>query len=100
MGTLQLQVPFREQALARLTAAFGKPTVVQVAEGEIYRWVLARPFGVDLHVTLDSPEFPDLAHLIVSDPKAGPLDPIASLTMRTLPEVDAVVERLLLQWKQ
>lgn len=53
-----------------------------------------------MHITLDSPELPQIAHLIVSDPRSGPVDPVVSLTMRTLPEVEAVIQRLLEQWRR
>lgn len=92
--------PFRERALDRLIAAFGDPERIPAEAGILYRWVLRRPHGLDLYITLDSPEMPEIAHLIVSDPRSGVVDPVVSLTMRTLPEVDAVVEKLRQQWQR
>jgi hypothetical protein len=91
---------FRERALERLVAKLGPPEVVPVTPGALYRWILRRPHGLDMYITLDSPEIPDLAHLIVSDPRSGAADPVASITMHTLAEVDAVIDRVLAQWKR
>ena len=94
------QQAFRQQALERLMGALGEPEVIKVSGGEMYRWVLKRPHNLHMYLTLDSPELPDIAHLIVSDPRSRAADPVVSLTMRTLPEVDAVVKKVIEQWKQ
>ena len=92
--------PFRQRALGRLVAAFGDPEVLRSEAGALYRWVLRRAHRMDMYITLDSPEMPDMAHLIVSDPKAGGAEPVASLTMRTIEEVDAVIGKLREQWER
>jgi hypothetical protein len=89
----------RDKALEKLVAAFGEPERIPVRGGTIYRWTLERQYGLHMYVTLDSPERPDLAHLIVSDPKSTAADPVVSIAMWTLPEVDAVIARLRKQWK-
>jgi hypothetical protein len=94
------QSTFRDQALERLKAFLGEPEAIRVTGGEMYRWVLRRPHNLDMYITLDSPEMPDIAHLIVSDPKGMAADPVVSLTMRTLPEVEVTAKKLLEQWKQ
>ena len=63
-----------------------------------YRWVLPRRQGLSVYLTLDSPERTDIAHLLVSDPRQQ-VEPVASITMRTLAEVDAAIETIERQWK-
>lgn len=89
----------RDDARDVLTAAFGDPLVLRVKEGEIYRWVLKRPHGVDVYVTLDAPEMPHLAHLMVSDPRAK-INPIQSIMIRTRGELDAVIAQIRKQWEE
>jgi hypothetical protein len=92
-------ITFRDQALARLREALGEPEVLVATPGNMYRWILKRSDGLHVYVTLDSPEMLHFAHLIISDPKAKLVDPVISVTMHTLAEVDVVIERLLAQWK-
>jgi hypothetical protein len=90
---------FRDRALALLDDAFGRPRVIPVDEGlAFYRWILQRPRGMSIYLTLDSPERPDIAHLLVSDPKQV-LEPVASITMRTEEEVRIAIELIRKQWK-
>jgi hypothetical protein len=96
MGT---HTPFREVARQILVGAFGEPTAVPVDSGRLYRWVLERPYGLSVYVTLDSPEMPDLGHVMISDPASTAVDPIASMTVRTATEVESLVDRIRLQWK-
>jgi hypothetical protein len=88
--------PFRERARMHLVEAFGEPEVLQTSNGPLYRWVLRRKHGVDAHVyvTLDSPEMPDIAHVLVSDPAARTIEKITSRTMRTMEEVDALIKTI------
>lgn len=82
---------FRDVALRLLTEAFGEPAVIKTAEGPVYRWKLERPGRphMALYVTLDSPEMPDLAHIMISDPNPEAPEPLTSVVMRTAPEVKA-----------
>jgi hypothetical protein len=84
--------PFREEALELFQRAFGRPAVIPSPEGNLYRWKLERRAGphVAIYVTLDSPEQPDLAHIMISHP--GHPDPIMSIVLKTCPEVEAAVE--------
>ena len=91
---------FRDRALERLKAVLGDPESIPVQGGTMYRWVLRRPHGLDVYVTLDSPEMPALAHLIVSDPLGMAVDPVVSITMRTIEEVDRVATKLREQWQR
>jgi hypothetical protein len=89
----------REQALARLTEALGPPRALS-AEPDMafYRWILSRSDGMSLYLTLNSPELTDIAHLLLSDPRQA-VEPVVSLTIRTIPEVDAAIERIIRQWR-
>lgn len=89
---------FREQSLTTIVEAFGAPEEIPLSAGKIYRWTLRRDGGVNVYVTLDSPEFPHIAHLLVAD-LAHAAGPIASLTMRTMEEVRDAVQRIRKQWK-
>jgi hypothetical protein len=84
--------PFREEALDLLQQAFGRPASIPSPEGSIYRWKLERPGlpHVAVYVTLDSPEQPDLAHIMISQP--GHPDPITSIVMKTTAEVEAAIK--------
>ncbi len=84
--------PFREEALELFTRAWGKPTIIPTPEGNLYRWKLERPTGahVAIYVTLDSPEQPAIAHVMISHP--GHPDPITSLVMRTCAELEAAID--------
>jgi hypothetical protein len=93
----EIKPSFRDQALERLTAALGPPEAIRVQGGLMYRWVRRRKHGLDMYITLDSPEMPSLAHLIVSDPLGMTVDPVVSITMRTIAEVERVAHQLLEQ---
>jgi hypothetical protein len=85
--------------VARLTAAFGLPREIPAGEGMLfYRWLLRRADGDSIYLTVDSPERTDIAHVLVSDPRQE-IDPVASLTIRTMPEVEATIEKITAQWK-
>jgi hypothetical protein len=91
---------FREQALAWLTSALGSPMVVPMGNGaSVYRWILARPRGQSVYVTLNSPGLPGVAQLLISDPRQKP-EPLTSLTLRSLTDLDREVARVLRQWKE
>ena len=93
-------LPFREQAFLSLKQFLGEPEILPATGGFLYRWLLERPNGLSMYVTLDSPELPEVAHLIISDPQSKQaVDPVLSKTMRTLEEVEVVALELLKQWK-
>jgi hypothetical protein len=91
---------FRDVARDLLIEAFGEPRVMRAEEGALYRWVLKRERGLSLYVTLDSPEMPWIAHLLISDPEAEMVDPIATVTMRTVEEIRATIEAIRRQWER
>jgi hypothetical protein len=90
----------REQARAECRKAFGEPHVLKVPGGEIDRWTLKRPGGSEMYVTLDAPELPDLVHLMISDPGADVVEPIASHVMRTIEEVRKTIKAIEAQWQR
>lgn len=81
------RVIFREWAQRQLRGALGEPETLRSEAGEVYRWTLRRPRREPLYVTLNSPEMPELAHVIVSDPEMLVQDPIRSKIARTEPEL-------------
>ncbi|HYE03733.1 MAG TPA: hypothetical protein VD963_10930 [Phycisphaerales bacterium] len=89
---------FRGWALRRLTEEFGEPKVLKVERDALYRWVLHRAHGLSVYLTLDSPELPDMAHLLISDPSSQAIEPIASRSMRTKEELEAVIKLIHRQW--
>lgn len=90
---------FRDEALAQLAHAFGPPRVIPTEPGlAFYRWILDRPCGLSVYLTLNCPESAQIAHLILSDPKQG-ADPVVSITIRTMPQVSAAIERIIRQWR-
>ena len=90
---------FRDVALEHLSEAFGDPRGMRAEVGALYRWVLKREQGLSLYVTLDSPEMPWIAHLLISDPGDKSVDPIATITMRTLGELRMTIDLIRRQWK-
>ncbi len=91
---------FREQVIERLIAALGKPEVARVEAGNLYRWTLNRgPATISMFVTIDSPEHPHIAHIIVSDGSAYQSQPVITSTVHTLEETDAIIAGILKQWK-
>ena len=91
--------PFREQACEEFKKAFGQPEVIEVTGGEIYRWILKRKHGNHVFVTIDSPELPDIAHIMISDPSSRSVEPVANMTLRTLEEIKQIIERIRAQWQ-
>jgi hypothetical protein len=81
----------REFAAAAFTEAFGEPERFRSVDGTLYRWMVKHP-GRTIRITLDSPEFPDLAHFLISDTKAQLR--VAAETCRTRDDVLALLERL------
>lgn len=91
---------FRDDAVSKFIEAFGEPETLDATGGMIYRWRLTRPHNLDLFITFDSPEMHEVAHVIVSDPSSKATEPVNSLTMRTIREVELMIERIRLQWKE
>jgi hypothetical protein len=80
------RVIFREWAARQLRSALGEPEVLATTVGDVYRWTLRREGKEPLYVTLNSPELPELAHVIYTDPEMLRADPITSRITRTEPE--------------
>jgi hypothetical protein len=92
---------FRAETVKKLKAAFGQPEVSKVASGEIYRWTLKRGVNeISMFITLDSPEFTDMAHIMISDGSAYQIEPVVAVTVRTQAEVDALIERIFKQLRR
>jgi hypothetical protein len=91
---------FREQVVKKFFAAFGDAEVVTVESGNLYRWTLRRgPYSVSMFVTLDSPEREDIAHVMISDSAHQQVEPVVAVTVYTLNEADALIDRIIKQWK-
>lgn len=91
---------FRDAVIERLQAEFGQPEVSPVRSGNLYRWTLHRgPYGVSMFITIDSPEFEDIAHIMISDGARHQIEPVVALTVRTMPETEKLIEQIKLQWK-
>jgi hypothetical protein len=90
------QRSFRDKAAAFFLRALGEPTRISVESGTIYRWVIPRKGGhdVNVYITLDSPELPDYAHIMISDPAAKDDQPVKSLMMRREEEFDRVLAEI------
>lgn len=91
--------PFRMVALRRIAESLGRPDALPVGSGYLYRWTLERPDRSPVYVTLDSPELPDIGHLMVSDPSASTVTPVTAFTVRTMQELEVVLREVLRQWK-
>ncbi len=91
----------REQVIEKFIAAFGEPEVASFTPGKIYRWFLRRdsPYAMAMYLTIDSPEFPDMAHVLISDGAAHQAEPLTTASMYTLADADLLIERLIRQWK-
>lgn len=85
--------PLREFAAGLFTEAFGEPEKFRTIDGTLYRWVFRCRDGRKMRVTLDSPEFPELAHFLISDTKATVR--LVAETSRTEEDVQALLRRLL-----
>jgi hypothetical protein len=91
---------FREQALTWMTAAFGAPMAVRMGNGAlVHRWILPRARGRSIHITLNSPGVAGAANLLVSDPRRR-ADPVASITLRSLADLDREIARILQRWNE
>ena len=97
-STLYFMTNFRDQARDAFIEEFGEPEYISVTGGEIYRWILNRRDASDLFITIDSPEMPDLCHIMISDPASTAVEPVSSMTLRTLNEIHSVIERVRNQW--
>lgn len=85
--------PLREYAAAIFTEAFGEPEQFRTTDGTLFRWVVPTNSGDKLRITLDSPEFPEMAHFLLSDPKAATR--LMAETCRTEGDVRALLDQLL-----
>lgn len=76
---------FRDKATAYFMRELGEAVHIEVKEGTIYRWTIRRRDNMDLaiYITLDSPELPDFAHLMISDPGCAGAEPLKSYMLRT-----------------
>jgi hypothetical protein len=52
-----------------------------------------------MFVTIDSPELSDIAHVMISDSLHHQVEPVAAVSVRTLEEADALLARIVKQWK-
>lgn len=82
----------REFAAARFTEAFGEPEKFRTIDGTLFRWTIVCEDGRKIRITLDSPEFPDLAHFLISDTKAAIR--LTAETARTEDDVVALLTQL------
>ena len=89
----------REVVIAKAKAALGEPEVAAVECGFIYRWRLERgPTDFSVFVTIDSPEHPDIAHVMVSDSPRYQQDLIVSTIVQTPEQADILFSQILDQW--
>ncbi|HZW06686.1 MAG TPA: hypothetical protein VFF65_06155, partial [Phycisphaerales bacterium] len=70
-----------------------------VQAGELYRWTLPRHYDINMYVTMDSPEYKDLAHIMISDGPRFQEKPIVGVIVYTLEDADRLVERIVKQWE-
>lgn len=85
---------FSDLVLARLTQSFGPPRVIPpCGNGAFYRWILQRPRGNSIYLTLNFPERVDIAYVLISDPALS-IEPVIILTLHTLSQVEAAIERI------
>jgi hypothetical protein len=91
---------FREQVIDKFIAAFGEPEVAKFTPGKIYRWCLLRgPYAMSMFITIDSPEFPDMAHVLISDGALHQAEPLVTASVYTLADADLLIERIRKQWQ-
>lgn len=91
----------RDQIIAIFCEALGEPEISETNRGSMYYWTLKRGrYEVSMYVTIDSPEWPDMAHVLVSDSQQFQTDPVVSITVYTIEEARELVKRILKQWKQ
>lgn len=75
---------FREKGLEYFRRHLGEPANIPVDNGTLYRWRLPRlghP-GLHFYVTIDAPELPQLAHIMVSDPAPDSDLPVRSFLVK------------------
>jgi hypothetical protein len=90
----------RAHVIEMFRAAFGEPEVTTVKSGDIFRWTLSRGRkAMPMFITVDSPEFPHLAHILISDGSAHQVEPVVALRMYTRGEAEAVIRGITRQWK-
>lgn len=92
------RVIFREWAVRQLRGVFGEPETLHTEAGELYRWTLRRDGREPLYVSLNSPEMPELAHVICADPEMLLGDPITSRIARTEPELLVALHEIRERW--
>ena len=92
--------PIRGQIIELFKAELGEPEKSEVQAGSIYRWTLSRGrYDVAMYVSIDSPEYPDMAHVMISDGQGFQVDPVNSVVLYTLPEAERLLKRIVQQWK-
>jgi hypothetical protein len=82
----------RDFAATECTRRFGEAERLRSVEGTLYRWIVPCADGRKVRITLDSPEFPHLAHFLISDSKASVM--LAAETCRTRDDLLALLDRL------
>jgi hypothetical protein len=84
---------FREKGLAFFTRELGEPTHIPVQNGTIYRWALPRKGrnDINIYITIDAPELPNMAHIMISDPAKEADQPIKNFTVRDEAEFPSVI---------
>lgn len=91
---------FQSGAVERLTQAFGSPRVIPAEPGmAFYRWILGRPGGMSLYLTLSCPERTDFVHLLLSDPREA-AEPVISIPVRDMTGLAHAIERVTAQWRR
>jgi hypothetical protein len=94
------QKTFRQQVIDKFIAAFGEPEVAVFTPGKIYRWCLLRgPHAMSMFITIDSPEFPEMAHVLISDGAWHQAEPLVAASVHTLADADLLIERIRKQWR-
>jgi hypothetical protein len=87
-----MEQPLREFAAENCTKRFGEPERLRSSDGTLYRWAYICDDGRKIRLTLDSPEFPYLAHFLISDPKAAVM--LTAETCRTPEDVLALLTKI------
>jgi hypothetical protein len=87
---------FRAKALAAFTRLLGEPAAIAVENGTIYRWRRRRKgfHDVNVYITIDAPELPDFAHVMISDPAVRQGEPVRSFMIRGEIEIEPVLAYL------
>lgn len=90
----------RQQIYERVRQALGEPEISRVESGELYRWTLKRAYDVTMYITMDSPEHPNLAHIMISDSEKYQPKPVVSHLLYSIQEADQLIERIRKQWQK